>query len=162
MSVIEKSGALDSGLSSPQQPPSLTTRPAPPPPPPGGSFMHSGPPPPPSINNGPPPPPPPSMNNGPPPPPPSMNNGPPPPPLPSTSSGSDSGGRSALLESIQRGKTLKHVDPNEPLPNSSNLSTNPPSGLAETLARAMELRRNAIKEDVQEDENDSDGDWSDE
>lgn len=41
------------------------------------------------------------------------------------------------------------------------LEAPPPQGLAATLARAMEARRGAIKEDGDE-EDDDDDDWSDE
>jgi hypothetical protein len=102
----------------------------------------SAPPPPPPP--GPPPPPAPNAPNAPPPP----SGGPP--------SSSGGGGRvdlSAALSSVN----LKKVDPNEPRPEL------PPAtgagGLADTLAKAMNARRGAIKEE--QEENNNDDDWED-
>ena len=100
----------------------------------------------------PPPPPPP----GPPPPPtpsapPPPSNGP-----PTTSSG---GGGSRLdLSSALSSVSLKKVDPNEPRPDLPPQSGG--GGLADTLAKAMSARRGAIKEEVEEAEDDwEDDDW---
>lgn len=110
---------------------------------------HGGVPPP---SNGVPPPPPPPPSNVPPPPAPPPTPGAPP---PSTSSAPT--GRSALLASIQQGTSLRKVEVNEPTP----MLPTPSSGLADTLSRAMEQRRAAIKEDArpEEEEEWSDEDW---
>jgi len=79
----------------------------------------------------------------------------PPPPAPSSGGGV---GRASLLESIHKGTSLKHVDKEEE--DDRTKAPAPPSGLADTLARAMESRRAAIKEDHREEEEWSD-EWSD-
>jgi len=59
------------------------------------------------------------------------------------------------LSELQNAK-LNKVDPNA----KQEAAAPPPTGLAGTLARAMEERRKNIKEDVQEDEDeDWDEDW---
>jgi len=120
-----------------------------PPPPPGG--RPSRPP------GAPPPAPPPGAPPGAPPP-----MAPPPPPGGSSSGSGGSGaggGRSGLLSQIQQGKSLKHVD--EDYAAESEEAPAPSSGLAETLARAMESRRAVIKDEDNQAEEWSDGEWSD-
>lgn len=96
-----------------------------------------------------------------PPPPPGGPAAPPPPPVPAPAplaaapiaqSQSDSG-RNMLLEQIRGGASLKHRDPSE-----RDSVAPPPTGLADTLARAMEARRVAIA--TQDDEG-AGSDWSD-
>jgi len=123
-----------------------------PPPPPG-----SAPPPPPQPNSGysSPPPPPPQPNSGySAPTPPGGGYSAPAPPPPPTFSGSKPVARAGLLESIQQGTTLKPVSSTQ-----NNEKVLPPQGLAATLASAMEARRQNIREDVVEEDGDSD--WSD-
>eukprot|EP01117_Protostelium_nocturnum_P004309 TRINITY_DN156_c0_g1_i1.p1 TRINITY_DN156_c0_g1~~TRINITY_DN156_c0_g1_i1.p1 ORF type:complete len:455 (+),score=181.66 TRINITY_DN156_c0_g1_i1:142-1506(+) len=131
--------------------------------------ISGGPPPPPgpgedsSYGGGPPPPPPPGPSGGgpPPPPPPKAGGGAPPPPppggrgAPTPARVAPSGGRADLLSSIQKGTSLKHVD------EQPTHFVAPTAGLADTLARAMEARRGAIKTDEggDEDEEWSDGEW---
>jgi len=147
-----------------------------PPPPPGRPMGGQGgaiPPPPsgprPQQGGAPPPPPPPSFGGAPPPPPPPINNqsyessfeAPLPPPQPQLNVDSPkNSGRGALLKSIQQGTSLRKIDKDEwqnsqpaPAPKSSN-------ALAATLAKAMETRRIAIKEEVEEDW--SDNEWDNE
>jgi len=168
MNVIEEHnpGAL-SLMSKPPPPPGKPGEK--PPPPPGGKPPPppgNRPPPPPGNNGGlPPPPPPPPGPGGPtggpttgPPPPPRPGNstgGPPPPPPPPVQR-EVSSPRGGLLSEITQGKSLKKVteDPSERAPP-------PPTGLADTLARAMDQRRLAIKEDVKEEDDEwsNDEDW---
>lgn len=96
-------------------------------------------------SNAPPPPPPPPAPGAPPPP------GPPPPPA--VSSGPGAVSLSSALSSV----SLKKVDPNAPKPEAQSAPAT--GGLADTLARAMEARRGAIKEEAQEDEEDN---WEEE
>jgi hypothetical protein len=64
------------------------------------------------------------------------------------------------LEAIQKGNIqLNKVDPSTPRPGEK--SPAPPTGLADTLARAMAERRGALRQDVVEPDNDNDSDWSD-
>lgn len=141
MSVIEQNGGF-SGATPPAPPPA----PGMPPPPPN---MPSAPPPPT------PPPPPPGMPSAPPPP--SFH--PPPPGMsaPAQNAPAPPSGRSALLASIQTGTTLRKVDVNE----QSATPAPPPSGLADTLSRAMEARRAVIKDEEAppQEEEWSDEDW---
>jgi len=137
------------GMNAPPPPPPPTGQGRPPPPPPG---MNAPPPPPPPPGmNAPPPPPPPSDYEFAPPPPPGMNAPPPPPPVPVNNSRSD------LLAQIRIGAQLKSVD----YDRSSEVPIDQPTGLAATLAAAMESRRGAIKRDDEEVEG-SDEEWSDE
>jgi hypothetical protein len=113
------------------------------------------------------PPPAPGMPNAPPPPtpPPPPPNMPPPPSFHPTPPGMSApaqnapapSGRSALLASIQTGTTLRKVDVNE----QSSTPAPPPSGLADTLSRAMEARRAVIKDEEAppQEEEWSDEDW---
>jgi len=159
MNIIQENGGTDTV---PTVPPNMARPPPPPggrPPPPPGQGGPGGRPPPPPPGGRPPPPPGQGGPGGRPPPPgsggPSQgSSGPiPPPPGPPPESGSTA--RGGLLAQIQQGRALKSVD----LTASQGPST-PTSGggLAETLAKAMESRRIAIKE---EEEEDSEGEWSD-
>ncbi|WVR07356.1 hypothetical protein IAU60_004397 [Kwoniella sp. DSM 27419] len=166
----------------PPPPPVAPSRggPPPPPPPPPPSFGGSGgpppppPPPAPPARGGAPPPPPPPPGRGAPPPPPAPpgGRGPPAPPIPA---GADTGGRSALLASIQgRGvQSLKKVDPNEqkisPLAGGAAAgavgggaaaavaaSTEDSPDLASSLAAALSKRKADIGSDEEEE---SDDEW---
>ena len=106
---------------------------------------------------GPPPPPPPgpsSKSGGPPPPP-----GPPPPGPPKKDKviGEKKEipeGRTGLLESIQKGTTLKKVDMTEKVKKMDESEKN---DLASTIAAAMKIRREVVEDD--EDEKDDDDEW---
>lgn len=155
MNIIEKEGGLESMGTPGPAPPLPPKNKQPPPPPP----VKPNPPPPPASGGAPPPLPPP--NAPPPPSAPSPPNLPPPAaastpaaPPPSASSGNS---RGDLLAAIQKGTQLKHVDPSDA--SSASAASPPPTGLADTLARAMEARRGAIKGAVEEEHDDSD--WSD-
>lgn len=114
---------------------------------PGAPLPPSGAPPPPPL--------PPAAPAAPAPPPPPAPGAPPAPPPPSSLSSSRGPDRAGLLESIQRGTTLRHVTE-----DSTHHPPPPSAGLADTLARAMAERRQQIREDVTQEEEDED--WSDE
>src|SRR5690348_13478546 len=89
----------------------------------------------------------------------SSKSAPPAPPIPSSSS-NGSQPRGALLDQIHQGKTLRHVDESSSSSSSSSLpNTTSPLGLADTLAKAMESRRNAIKTEGPEEEGEEE-EWS--
>lgn len=197
------------------------TAPPPPPPPPSRTNVNPPPPPPsqPPVATGPPPPPPPPLppartplqrqdvapsqgTPAPPPPPPASFTAcaPPPPPPPVSMPPTDSNGhsapgandpRSALLESIRSGRTLKHVevDSKRPSCNSDSrgelldqirqgvelksvqttqrppMNTAPQGSLAGALARALAERSRAIHSDTSgssdDDDEEEDDEWED-
>jgi len=75
-------------------------------------------------------------------------------------SSSSAGGRNALLSQIGQGVSLRKVDPSE----QEREEAGPPAGdgLAATLARAMDARRNALKEEQGNDPDEDDDNWDDE
>ncbi|PRP88117.1 hypothetical protein PROFUN_04208 [Planoprotostelium fungivorum] len=147
MNIINENAALETSGAAPPPPPNRGA--APPPPPPALTA--------PPSSGGPPPPPPPAAPPAPAPPPPFVPHAAPAPPA--VSSGGNAGGggggvRANLLSSIQKGTQLKHVEESTvPIPP-------PTANLADTLARAMENRRAAIKEVAEG--GDEEEEWSDE
>ncbi|XP_069694345.1 actin nucleation-promoting factor WASL isoform X2 [Periplaneta americana] len=187
-----------------------------PPPPPSRTNVHPPPPPPsqPPVVPGPPPPPPPptrtppqrheappsqGTHTPPPPPPPTAVSAPPPPPPPMSAPPTDFNGhsasgandpRSALLESIRSGKTLKHVEVESKRPSSASDSRGelldqirqgvelksvqptprppanaaPQDSLAGALARALAERSRAIHSDTSgssDEDEEEDDEWED-
>uniref|UniRef100_A0A1X7U2E2 WH1 domain-containing protein n=1 Tax=Amphimedon queenslandica TaxID=400682 RepID=A0A1X7U2E2_AMPQE len=156
------------GHAPPPPPPSRGNR-GPPPPPPRGAAP---PPPPPPPSGGappppPPPPPPPAVGAPPPPPPPASGRGGPPPPPPSSKPSASSNlpviddARGNLLSSIRAGITLRSVAHTEP--EESKSPDEEVGGMAGALARALEMRSNAIHGDSDnsdgEFEDDDEEDW---
>jgi hypothetical protein len=111
------------------------------------------------------PPPPPGASAPPPPPPPPAPNGPPPPPMMAKSRSSPAlaatDSRTDLLSAIRGGTSLRKVD--ESLPDITTLPEAESKSIVDTLALAIQARRQNIREGEDEDEDDEeeDDEWSD-